>query len=224
MIITGRKIELKYKAVIFDLDGTLLNTLEDLTDSTNFALESCGFAPRELDEVRRFVGDGMPLLIERALPDGAGKEDFDKCYRLFCEHYKNNMENKTAPYDGVCGVLERLHKSGYKLAIVTNKGDFAAQALCKKMFPCVDTVVGGRPDLPKKPAPDPVYIALERLGVGREDAVFVGDSQVDYQTAVNAGLDCISVLWGFRERDELEKIGAKRFCSNAAELEKMINF
>lgn len=213
---------MKYKAVVFDLDGTLLNTLEDLTDSTNYALKKCGFKTRSLDEVRRFVGDGMPLLIERALPENALKSDFDKCYELFCRHYKTNMENKTAPYDGVCELLERLKERGLKLAIVTNKGDFAAQQLCDEMFPCVDTVVGGSPELPKKPAPDGVYIALERLGVEKSQAVFVGDSQVDYKTAVNAGLDCISVLWGFREREELEAIGASRFACSASELENLI--
>ena len=216
-------INLSYKAVIFDLDGTLLNTLEDLTDSTNYALEKCGFKTRNISEIRRFVGDGMPLLIKRALPESASEADFDKCFELFCEHYKTNMANKTAPYEGVCDVLESLHGRGIKTAIVTNKGDFAAQQLCKEKFGgSVDVVVGGSPDLPKKPAPDGVYIALEMLGVSKKDAVFVGDSQVDFMTAKNAGLDCISVLWGFREREELEKIGADRFCDNVSQLEKMI--
>jgi phosphoglycolate phosphatase len=216
-------IEMSYKAVIFDLDGTLLNTLDDLTDSTNYALNECGFPTRKLSEIRRFVGDGMPLLIKRALPENADEKDYNKCFELFCEHYKNNMANKTAPYDGVCDVLENLHDRGIKTAIVTNKGDFAAQKLCRETFgDSVDTVVGGSPELPKKPAPDGVYIALERLGVDKNEAVFVGDSQVDYMTAKNAGLDCISVLWGFRERDELEKIGADCFCDKVSELEKMI--
>lgn len=215
---------MSYKAVIFDLDGTLLNTLEDLTDSTNYALSECGFPERDISEIRRFVGDGMPLLIDRALPEGFTREDFERCYELFCEHYKTNMDNKTAPYDGVCDLLERLHKNGVKLAIVTNKGDFAAQVLCGKLFPCVDVVVAGRPDLPKKPAPDGVYIALDRLGVTNDEAVFVGDSQVDFKTAENAGLKCISVLWGFRERDELEAVGAYCFAEDAFELEKLINF
>jgi len=214
---------MSYKAVIFDLDGTLLNTLEDLTDSTNYALRQCGFPERNIGEIRRFVGDGMPLLIKRALPENAGEADFDKCFSVFCEHYKTNMENKTAPYDGVCRVLDNLHLRGIKTAIVTNKGDFAAQQLCRKMFgDSVDTVVGGSPELPKKPAPDGVFIALERLGVKKDEAVFVGDSQVDFMTARNAGLKCISVLWGFREREELEKIGADCFCESAEELEKLI--
>ena len=151
------------KAVVFDLDGTLLNTLEDLCDSTNYALEEVGFPARTIEEVRRFVGNGIRKLIERAVPDTATAEQTEACYQIFCEHYKHNMENKTAEYDGISDMLAALRDAGYRLAIVTNKADFAAQALCGSLFgKYAKTVVGSVDVRPNKPAPNGVFYANRR--------------------------------------------------------------
>lgn len=214
-----------YKAVIFDLDGTLLNTLDDLADSTNFALEKNGFPTRTIDEVRRFVGNGNIKLIHRALPDTASEAQFQKTYSDFTEHYKINMANKTKPYDGINDLLKNLYENGVKLAIVTNKIDFAAQELCGGLFgDYVKTVIGSDGVRPNKPAPDGLYLALEKLGVEKKDAVFIGDSEVDIATAKNAEMDCIGVLWGFRDEKQLREIGVKRTAKNAAELQSMLLF
>lgn len=211
------------KAVVFDLDGTLLNTLEDLTDSTNYALRTCAFPERTLEEVRRFVGNGIRKLIERAVPADAPKEKTDECFTAFCEYYKKNMENKTAEYDGISEMLSALYAAGYKMAIVTNKADFAAQALCAKLFGSyVKTVVGSVDGRPNKPAPDGVYYALEQMGVSKAETVFVGDSEVDIQTANNAEIDAVGVLWGFRDLADLEAVGVKMTVKTAKELENLL--
>lgn len=211
------------KAVVFDLDGTLLNTLEDLTDSTNFALSVCGFPKRTIAEIRRFVGNGIRKLIVRAVPEQATPADIDRCFDAFCAHYKTNMANKTAAYDGVYAMLAALVQAGYRLAIVTNKADFAAQTLCGDLFgQYVKTVVGSVAGRPNKPAPDGVYYALEQMGVSREEAVFVGDSEVDILTAKNANVDVIGVLWGFRDLEDLETVGVQKTVKTVPELEKIL--
>lgn len=211
------------KAIVFDLDGTLLNTLDDLKDSTNFALQSCGFPERSYDEVRRFVGNGIRKLIERAVPAGATPEKTQECYEAFCKHYKHNMENKTAEYDGISDMLKALYEAGYKMAIVTNKADFAAQALCGDLFgKYIKTVVGSVDGRPNKPAPDGVYYALSQMGVAKDEAVFIGDSDVDMQTAKNAGMDAIGVLWGFRDLADLQKVGVKTTVTNTQELKNLL--
>ncbi|MGN0519576.1 MAG: HAD family hydrolase [Candidatus Fimenecus sp.] len=211
------------KAIVFDLDGTLLNTLEDLADSTNYALRSCCLPERTLEEVRRFVGNGIRKLIERAVPANTPKNTIDECFTVFCAHYKQNMENKTAEYDGISDMLSVLFDAGYKMAIVTNKADFAAQALCSKLFgKYVKTVVGSVDSRPNKPAPDGVYYALEKMGVSKEEAVFVGDSEVDILTAKNADIDAIGVLWGFRDLTDLEAVGVKTTVKTTKELENLL--
>lgn len=210
-------------AIVFDLDGTLLNTLDDLKDSTNFALQSCGFPERSYDEVRRFVGNGIRKLIERAVPADAPVEKVSECYEAFCEHYKHNMENKTAEYSGISDMLKALYEAGYKMAIVTNKADFAAQALCGDLFgKYIKTVVGSVDGRPNKPAPDGVYYALSQMGVSKEETVFIGDSDVDMQTAKNAGMDAIGVLWGFRDLADLQKVGVKTTVSDTEELKNLL--
>lgn len=211
------------KAIVFDLDGTLLNTLEDLCDSTNFALEKCGFPKRSLGEVRRFVGNGIRKLIERAVPEKAEEPAITECYEIFCEHYKGNMENKTAEYEGISDMLDALYQAGYKMAIVTNKADFAAQALCSRLFgKYVHTVVGSVDSRPNKPAPDGVYYALEQMGVKKSEAVFVGDSEVDIETAKNAEMDAVGVLWGFRDAADLQKAGVKMTAKDTKELKNLL--
>lgn len=209
--------------VIFDLDGTLLNTLDDLADSVNYALGECGMPPRTVEEVKGFVGNGIVKLIERAVPPNTKKEDFDKCYALFCDYYKEHMEDKTRPYEGVNGLLKKLKAKGFKTAVVTNKAEFAAVDLCKRMFGAgLDLTVGSCTDRPNKPAPDGVFYALSALGSKKEEAVFVGDSDVDILTAKNAQLDCIGVLWGFRSREVVEKAGADLIAETVDELEKLL--
>lgn len=209
--------------IIFDLDGTLLNTLEDLRDSVNFALKKQNFPLRTLPEIRSFVGNGIRLLMERAVPENIDAETFEICFKDFCDYYKIHMEDKTAPYEGINEMLEKIKAEGFKTAIVTNKADFAAQDLCKRMFgSTIDLVVGSSDARPNKPAPDGVYYALEVLGSKLQNTVFVGDADTDILTANNAGLDSIGVLWGFRDRKIIEKEGAKYIVTTVKELEKLL--
>lgn len=209
--------------VVFDLDGTLLDTLDDLMNSMNFALQKHGFPVRTKDEIRSFVGNGIRLLVERAVPNGITEEQLSACYDDFCEHYKLHMEDKTAPYDGINDMLSELKTHGFKTAIVTNKADFAAQDLCRRMFgDNIDLIVGSVDSRPNKPAPDGVLYALGELSVSAKNAVFVGDSDVDILTAKNAGLTSIGVLWGFRDADVLKKSGAENIVDSAGDLKNLL--
>lgn len=209
--------------VIFDLDGTLLNTLEDLADSVNFALEEQNFPKHTYDEIRMFVGNGIRKLIERSVPKNATMEQTDKCYNTFCEYYKLHMEDKTKPYEGVLELLSELKENGFKTAVVTNKADFAAQNLCKKMFGDLITVtVGASESVRHKPYPDGTNKALDILNSNKENAFFVGDSDVDILTAKNAEIEAIGVLWGFRDKTNLESAGATIFAENIGELKSII--
>ena len=209
--------------IIFDLDGTLLNTLEDLKDSVNYALKKQNFPLRTLTEIRSFVGNGIRLLMERSVPENTDAETFEICFKDFCDYYKIHMEDKTAPYEHINEMLTTIKKEGFKTAIVTNKADFAAQDLCKRMFgDTIDLVVGSTDDRPNKPAPDGVYYALEILRSKLENTVFVGDADTDILTANNAGLVSIGVLWGFRDREVIEKEGAKYIVSTVKDLEKLL--
>ena len=210
--------------IIFDLDGTLLNTLEDLKDSVNYALQKQNFPLRNLTEIRSFVGNGIRLLMERSVPENVVNTDvFEVCFKDFCDYYKIHMEDKTAPYDGINEMLSNIKSAGFKTAIVTNKADFAAQDLCKRMFgKNIDLVVGSSDDRPNKPAPDGVFYALERLGSKIENTVFVGDADTDILTAKNAELVSIGVLWGFRDREIIEKEGAEYIVETVNDLEKLL--
>lgn len=209
--------------IIFDLDGTLLNTLEDLKDSVNYALERSGLPLRTLSEIRSFVGNGIRLLVERAVPENTEKEIIDVCFNDFCNYYKIHMEDKTAPYENINEMLESVKKAGYKTAIVTNKADFAAQDLCRRMFgENIDFVVGSTDDRPNKPEPDGVYYALEKLGSKLENTIFVGDADTDILTAKNAGISSIGVLWGFRDREIIENVGAEYIVDTVKNLEKLL--
>lgn len=194
---------------VFDLDGTLLDTLEDLCDSTNFALMSAGLPERSLDEVRRFVGNGIRKLIERAVPEGTDAELTDRVFAAFKAHYTANCENKTAPYPGIHELLQDLKARGAKLGVVSNKADKPAKKLIAHYFPgAFDSVVGEREGVRKKPAPDSVFETARSLGCEMADTVYIGDSDVDFRTAENAGCKCVLVSWGFRERSLLESFGA----------------
>ena len=210
-----------YNTYIFDLDGTLLDTLTDLAASTNYALRTHGMPEHTIDEVRRFVGNGVRKLMERAVPDGTDNPLFDEAFATFRQHYMEHSLDTTRPYEGVPEMLAALKAKGCHLAVVSNKMMAATQELCRHFFPETIEVAIGENEaegIRKKPAPDTVIAALRQLGVGEEGAVYVGDSDVDIATARNSNLPCISVLWGFRDRDFLLQHGAKTFISNPSEL------
>ena len=216
--------EQKYKAVVFDLDGTLLSTLEDLTDIVNHTMRKFGFPERTTDEVRTFVGNGVGKLLELSLPAGKNTPDFDAILSDMRAYYDIHPGSMTHPYPGVCEVIEKFRKSGIKVAVVSNKIHSASVALCKKFFPTVDTVCGEREadGIRRKPAPDSVIAAAHDMGVDVSDCIYVGDSEVDILTAHNAGIKCVSVLWGYRDREYLETVGADMFAENTGELFRLV--
>lgn len=212
-----------YKLAIFDLDGTLLDTLEDLKDSVNFALTKSGFPPRNLDEIRSFIGSGARHLCTCALPNDASDETITKVMSDFQEHYKENGENATRPYDGICEMLSAFKKAGVKTAVLSNKPNHAVIPLCEHYFPAlIDFAAGEIAGIPRKPAPDGVLRILEHFGVKKSEAVFIGDADTDVITAKNAGLDAIAVTWGFRDVECLKKAGATVFANSTEELTRII--
>lgn len=202
-------------AILFDLDGTLLDTLADLHGAVNHALDRFGYPRRSLDEVRRFVGNGAERLIALSVPETA---DPAPVLAAFREYYRDHCRIRTGPYPGIMEALEAIGKK-YPLAIVSNKPDGAVKTLCSELFPGV-YARGESADCPRKPHPAMVYKAMEATGA--ETCVYVGDSEVDIATAKNAGVPCVSVLWGFRDRAELETAGAEYFCETAEEMIEMI--
>ena len=204
--------------VIFDLDGTLLDTLEDLWTAVNHALSVCNMPERSLDEVRRFVGNGIKMLMIRAVPGGEENPDFDKAFEAFKQYYGVHCNDTTKPYDEIPELLQELKEEGYAVAIVSNKIDSAVKDLNERYFPQVKVAIGDRENLRRKPEPDSVFLALKELGRTQGEAVYVGDSDVDLQTAQNAGLPCISVLWGFRDRAFLKEHGASIFVDKPTEI------
>lgn len=196
-----------YQNVIFDLDGTLLNTLEDLKDSTNYALSQHGYPVRTLEEVRCFVGNGIRKLIDRAVPEGTSVEDTDKVFATFREYYATHSRIKTSMYDGMEQVMAALKEHNISMAIVSNKADDAVKDLAKYYFAkYINVAIGERAGITRKPAPDSVYEAMRLLGAKKENTVYVGDSEVDRATAQNAGIPCISVTWGFRSEELLTSL------------------
>ncbi len=207
------------KAVIFDLDGTLLNTLEDLKEATNFALCKFGYPERTLNEVRCFVGNGVKKLIERAVPENC--KNIDECLEIFKKNYSENMCNHTKPYDGILKILEELHKDGVKIGVVSNKFDSAVKDLCKKYFGnLIDCAIGQNDDVPKKPAPNGVLKAMNELGADKNSTIYAGDSDVDVETAKNTQLPCIGVTWGFRTIEYLK--GADFIANQPEDIIKII--
>lgn len=210
-----------YSTYIFDLDGTLLDTLGDLAASVNYALRMHGMPEHTIDDVRHFVGNGVRLLMERAIPDGEQNPDFEATFATFRQHYMEHSLDTTRPYEGISDALKALKAQGCRLAVVSNKMMAATQELCQHFFPDTIEVAIGENEaagIRKKPAPDTVYAALRMLNVEQKNAVYVGDSDVDVETAKNSGLPCISVLWGFRDKEFLIRHGAKTFISAPSEL------
>ena len=214
-----------YRAAVFDLDGTLLNTLADLADSGNELLASYGMAPHPEPAFRYFVGNGSRKLMERILP-GKSPEQIDEALGRYKAIYEKHLTAKTTPYEGISETLSALKVRGVRMAVCTNKHISAAEALIRKYFPAdtFDTFEGDRPGVPRKPDPAHVRIVLEKMGVRPEETVYLGDSGVDMQTAVNAGALPVGVLWGFREKDELMENGAQILLSKPSELLEKVDF
>lgn len=214
---------MRYHTVLFDLDGTLLDTLEDLADSANHALAVNGFPPRTLEDIRHFVGSGVGVLIHRAVPEGTPEEQERRCLVEFKAHYLTNMRHKTAPYRGIPELLKALGEKGCKVAVVSNKFDGAVKGLCRDYFgDLLPAAFGETEGLRKKPARDLVDLCLNALDADPAGAVYVGDSDVDIQTAANAALPCLSVSWGFRDRAFLEAHGAASIADTPEELLQML--
>lgn len=211
------------KAIVFDLDGTLLDTLTDLAASTNYALRSCGMPEHSIDDVRRFVGNGVRMLMTRAVPDGESNPRFDEAFSVFRQHYMQHCLDTTCPYPGIMEALAKLKEKGMMLAIVSNKMQAATEELRQHFFSqYIDVAIGESAAIRKKPAPDTVNEALRLLGISHDEAIYVGDSDVDIDTARAAMMPCASVLWGFRDRQFLLNHGATRLLSSPEELLSLV--
>lgn len=209
---------MSYDTYIFDLDGTLLDTLQDLAASVNYALRQHHMPEHSIDDVRRFVGNGVRRLMERAVPEGAANPAFEAAFVTFREYYMEHSLDTTRPYDGILELIHELKQRGCRMAVVSNKMMAATQELVRHFFPDIEVAIGEHEaaGIRKKPAPDTVFAAMQQLGEG--SAVYVGDSDVDLATARNSGLPCISVLWGFRDREFLLEHGATTFVEQPREI------
>ena len=209
------------KALIFDLDGTLLNTIADLHTSTNFALKKFGYPERTLEEVRNFVGNGLRMLIKRALPYQADDNLISAVLSEMKAHYADHCHDATEPYEGIPELLEYCTTHGIPMAVVSNKADPMVKILCKHFFAeQISVAMGDQPNYPRKPAPDMVHVAMEQLGI--TEAYYVGDSDVDVQTAHNAGLPCLACAWGFRSKESLKAAGAEHIFDSPTSLLRAI--
>ncbi len=216
---TESKYDMKRKLVIFDLDGTLLYTLEDLMNSVNFTLDLFGYELCTLDEISSFVGNGVGNLMRSALPTDIDDKEFESCFACFKERYSKHCCDKTRPYDGIMDVLETLKRRGINVGIVSNKYQAAAEDVCEHYFAGLyDMVVGESESCRRKPAPDGINMICEKLGVSKEESVFFGDTEVDVAAGNNAEVYCVSVLWGFRDREFLKNNGAHVFIKNPLEI------
>ncbi len=212
-----------YKHVIFDLDGTLLNTIDDLADAGNHVCTLHSWPTHTVDAFKLMVGNGIPKLVERFAPQGTSQEMLDQAYQEFMDWYGVHKEDKTAPYAGMPEVAKALREAGVSIAVLSNKADVMAGPVVEHYYPGIFPVVqGALPGLPTKPDPTLLYKLMERLGATREDTLFVGDSNVDIRTAKNGGLTGCGVLWGFRSREELEAAGADVIVSTPQELQDLI--
>lgn len=221
---------MRYSLVIFDMDGTILNTIDDLTDASNYINTKYGFPTHTVEQFKFFVGNGIPKMIQRSLPADIEKSLYEKILAEYIEYYGKNCAIKTAPYKGLVDCIQKLRKLGIKIAVNTNKVESAAIDLCNTYFPgCFDIISGSRPGIPPKPAPDGIFEILDRAKIDLETArhggpensaiaCYIGDSDVDLQTGINSGLDFIGVDWGFRGKDFLIEHGAKTVVMNAEEL------
>ena len=195
----------KRNVIIFDMDGTLLNTLDDIADSLNYSLNECGYPVHEKDAIRKMIGGGATILLQRAAPKNLSDEERAHLMEVFIGHYFKNANNKTDLYDGIRPLVKKLAEEKFRMGIVSNKGDKAVKELTQFYFQDeMEFALGERPDVIRKPAPDALYLAMDELGVTADDCIYIGDSEVDAQFSKNAGIPCIIVTWGFRDREELK--------------------
>jgi len=210
------------KILIFDMDGTILDTIEDITNAVNYILGKYNMPLRSVDEVKFFVGNGLKKTLLRSVPSGTGEAFVDETYPEFTAYYKEHSREKTKPYEGIVDVITELKDRGYKLAVVSNKRHEAVLELCEEFFcGCFDIAMGDQEGINIKPAPDMVESVLEKSGCKKEDAIYIGDSDVDIMTAYNSGLSCISVSWGFRSREFLIEHKADVIIDSPGELLEM---
>ena len=211
------------KAIVFDMDGTLLDTLQDLTNAVNVALGRYELPEKTVAEVCKVVGNGARNLMKGVVPEGEKHPDFEAIFEDYKTYYAAHCEEETKPYEGIWELLQELKKRNYKMAVVSNKPDGAVKILAEKYFPgCFQVAIGDMEGYNRKPAPDLVYKALEELGACKEEAIYVGDSDVDLMTAMNAELPCVSVTWGFRDREFLMFHGARVFIDKPMELVEVL--
>ncbi len=209
----------KINTVIFDMDGTVLNTLDDLTDAVNYVFSKFDLPARDKEDYRKFFGNGIGYAMKCAAPAGTDDALFDKMVPIFRDYYNEHCLDKTAPYEGILDLMKALYDKGYKMAIVSNKIDSAVKELNEMFFSkYVSVAIGEKPRIRRKPAADTVIAALSELGSSRGEAIYVGDSEVDLQTARNSGLPCIAVLWGFRDKELLIENGATTFAATPSEV------
>lgn len=214
---------MKFKAVFFDLDGTLANSLLDLAASVNYVLKKHNFKTHPVESYKYFAGDGIPTMIKRALPDNVEKQVFEAVKADFMEYYSKHYADETVPFDGLKELVYKLKSLGIKIAVVTNKAQEAAEKVVFSLFGDVfDEIIGMREGIPAKPDPTAVFMAMENLNVKPSECAFVGDTSMDISAGVNAGAYPVGVLWGFREKEELSKAGALSFAQNADELEHIL--
>ena len=214
---------MKYELLVFDMDGTILDTLEDLKNCMNHTLHLYHMPERTLDEIRAFVGNGIRRLIEQAVVTGTSNELITSIHKDFMKYYELHCADDTKPYNGIVEAIRHLRTLGYKTAVVSNKAHPAVLDLCDQYFPGLfDLAIGETPDVARKPAPDMVHLALNHFGVSKEKAVYIGDSDVDVATAKNSGLDMIAVDWGFRSRECLIEQGATTIISIPEEIVKYV--
>ena len=210
---------MQHNTVIFDLDGTLLYSIEDLWISTNYALASHQLPERSLAEITSFVGNGIRLLIERAVPEGTSQDTIESVFQCFRAHYKDHMQDHTRPYDGIMDLLQELKHRNVRTAIVSNKYDAGVKHLKEEYFKgLIDIAIGESPEVPKKPAPDSVLKAITLLDTSKEKCLYIGDSDVDMKTAINAQVTGVGVTWGYRTRECLMKSGASQVIDHPSEL------
>lgn len=214
---------MKYKAVLFDMDGTVLDTLGDLAAAVNHTLREFSMPERSIAEIAAALSNGAAYLIAHTVPAGTPKELTDKVLAAYAPYYDAHCDILTGPYDGIVPLMEKLRDKGVKLAVISNKQDTAVKPLAEKYFPgLLEIAVGESAEVRRKPNPDAVLAALRHIGVEREDAIYVGDTEVDLQTARNAGMECASVDWGFRTREQLVEIGAEHIFDTVQELEEYL--
>jgi len=213
----------KFDAVIFDLDGTLLYTLDDVTDSMNYMLKKHNFTLRSKDEIKSFVGEGAGKLMERAIPGGRSNPEFEKCLEDYFSHYFANMQNKTYPFEGISETVRKLYEGGCKIAVVSNKIDKATKDLTQVYFgDYIKVAIGQSGNIASKPAPDTVIQALDELGVASDKALYVGDMEIDIETARNSGTTSVAVTWGYMARKVLEESGAEYVIDKPQELLEIV--